>query len=72
MGNETSSLATDNDFELVVRVAKELDETLKNEFGAEHHRQLGDKIEFVNQQKRNSFSHNNEHERHYTTENIWC
>jgi len=49
MGACESSLwqYSDNDFELVVRVAKELDEALKNDFNAGHHRQLGDKIEFV-------------------------
>ena len=49
MGASSSSLwqNTDNDFELVVRVAKALDRTLKNDFNAGHHRQLGDKVEFV-------------------------
>jgi len=50
MGASSSSLhQTDNDFELVVRVAKELDKTLKDDFGA-NDRQLGEKIDFVYQQ----------------------
>mmetsp|Transcript_13998 Transcript_13998/g.26338 ORF Transcript_13998/g.26338 Transcript_13998/m.26338 type:complete len:180 (-) Transcript_13998:419-958(-) len=53
MGSSSSSLRwdIDNDFELVVRIAKELDKILTEKFGAADNKTLGEKIEHVDRWK---------------------
>ncbi|CAB9519828.1 expressed unknown protein [Seminavis robusta] len=51
MGASSSKLeGVTNDFEMVVRVAKELDRVLARDFGLSEHRQLGDKIQALKEQ----------------------
>jgi len=55
MGSTSSSLDwkdTTNDFELVVRIAKEFDQILNEEFGADKRLSLGNKINYVQDKER--------------------